>query len=242
MQKKSLKTSTRSARKLSSAGTGDSGTARITRACAIVRYLKKAYPAPKIELYYRTPFQLVVAVMLSAQCTDKAVNKLTQGGLFRTYRTPRDFADANSALFQKEIASVPFFRNKAKAIQGVAKAIATKHRGVVPKTEVELMALPGIGYKTAHVILGELYNMWEGIPTDTHVKRFAKRFDLSREDDLKKISKDLEALVPKEDWKYVNNGLVLYGRYVCSARKHDCEKHPLTKLWPEAAHRWPRAK
>jgi len=90
--------------------------------------------------------------------------------------------------------------------------------------------------------MGELFGMWEGIPTDTHVKRFAHRFDLSNHRDLKKISKDLEALVPKKDWKYVNNGLVLYGRYICPARLHDCAHHPLTKLWPAAAKRWPKAK
>src|SRR3990167_8285149 len=114
--------------------------------------------------------------------------------------------------------------------------------GKVPKTDAELIRLPGAGYKTAHVILGELYDTWEGIATDTHVKRFAKRFDLTSQTDLTKISKDLEQLIPKKDWKYVNNGLVLYGRYVCPARPHDCAEPPLTKLWPPAALRWPKAK
>jgi endonuclease-3 len=112
----------------------------------------------------------------------------------------------------------------------------------VPRTESELVALPGVGYKTAHVILGELFTIWEGIATDTHVKRFAKRFDLVDADDLTEISKELEEMIPKKDWKYVNNGLVLYGRYVCPARPHDCAAHPLTKLWPQAAKRWPKAK
>lgn len=214
---------------------------RVMRAKRIVSYLKRAYPTPKSELAYATPFQFVVAVILSAQCTDKAVNKLT-AILFKKYKTPRDFAKANTALFTKEISSIPFFRNKAKAIIGAAKEIEARHSGVVPRSETELVALPGIGYKTAHVILGELHGVWEGIATDTHVKRFAKRFDLSDQTDLKKISKDLEALIPKKDWKYVNNGLVLYGRYVCPARPHDCAKHPLTKLWPPAALRWPKAK
>ena len=111
----------------------------------------------------------------------------------------------------------------------------------MPRTESELTALPGIGYKTAHVILGELFNIWEGIATDTHVKRFAKKFDLTNNNDLKKISKDLEALIPKRDWKFVNNGLIRYGRYICPARQHDCANHPLTKLWPPAALRWPKA-
>lgn len=215
--------------------------ARKARAKKIVAYLKKAYPAPKTELAYETPFQLVASVMLSAQTTDKMVNRVTET-LWKKYRTPADFAKANPATFTKEISSLSFFRNKAKAIIGAAKLIVKEHGGEVPKTEGELVALPGIGYKTAHVILGELYETWEGIPTDTHVKRFAKRFDLTDQEDLKKISKDLEALVPKKDWKYVNNGLVLYGRYVCPARPHDCAKHPLTELWPQAATRWPKTK
>lgn len=214
---------------------------RVIRAKRIVAYLKKAYPEPKSELTHATPFQFVVAVILSAQCTDKAVNKLT-ATLFKKYKTPKDFAQAKQATFTKEISSIPFFRNKAKAIIGAATMVEEQFGGEVSQTERELVELPGVGYKTAHVVLGELHNVWEGIATDTHVKRFAKRFDLTDNDDLTKISKDLEALIPKKDWKYVNNGLVLYGRYVCPARPHDCANHPLTKVWPPAALRWPKAK
>ncbi|MDP2665386.1 MAG: endonuclease III [bacterium] len=214
---------------------------RVARAKKIVAYLKKTYPKPKSELNHTTPFQFVAAVILSAQCTDKAVNKLT-ATLFKKYKTALDFARAKPATFTKEVSSVPFFNNKVKAIIGAAKEIQMRHGGAVPRTEKELVALPGAGYKTAHVILGDLYNIWEGIATDTHVKRFAKKFDLTNQGDLTKISKDLEALIPKKDWKYVNNGLVLYGRYVCPARPHDCANHPLTKLWPPAANRWPKAK
>ena len=213
---------------------------RKQRAKKIVAYLKKTYPAPKTELKYTTPFQLVTAVMLSAQCTDKTVNRVTEP-LWKKYKTALDFARAKPKDFEKEISSVTFFRNKAKAIIGAAKILQQNFGWKVPRTEAELVALPGIGYKTAHVILGELYDIWEGIPTDTHVKRFAKRFDLVDSEDLKKISKELELLIPKKDWKYVNNGLVLYGRYICPARPHDCENHPLTKLWPPTAHRWPTA-
>jgi len=216
-------------------------TDRAARANKIVAYLKKTYPVPKSELTYKTPYQFVTAVMLSAQCTDKVVNRVT-AELFKKYKQAFDFAQAKPADFAKEISSIPFFNNKAKAIIGAAKVIVEKHNGKVPKTEAELVALPGIGYKTAHVILGELYDVWEGIATDTHVKRFAKRFDLTDNDDLTKISKDLETLVPKKDWKYVNNGLVLYGRYLCPARPHDCSEHPLTKLYPRAANIWPKAK
>lgn len=211
--------------------------ARKKRARAIVRYLKHTYPLPKTELKYRTPIQLVASVMLSAQCTDKHVNNVTKA-LWKKYKTVRDFAEARVPTFEKDISSIPFFRNKAKAIVGMARIIHTHHKGKIPKSEQELVSLPGIGYKTAHVILGELYDIWEGIPTDTHVKRFARRFDLTHHHDLKKISKDLEALIPKKDWKYVNNGLVLYGRYICKARPHDCKAHPLTKLWKEAEHGW----
>lgn len=213
----------------------------LSRVRRIVAYLKKTYPNPKSELHYTTPFQFVVAVMLSAQCTDKAVNKTT-AILFKKYKKPSCFANANPRVFEREISSIPFYRNKAKHIIATAKLISRAHNGRVPQTEAELVALPGIGYKTAHVVMGELFDTYDGIPTDTHVKRFALRFGLTSQTDLKKISKDLEALIPKKDWKYVNNGLVLYGRYVCPARPHDCTLHPLTKIWPPAGTRWPKAK
>lgn len=214
---------------------------RKARAKKIVAYLKKEYPVPKTELSYETPFQLVVAVMLSAQSTDKRVNMVTES-LFAKYRTVDDFADASLAAFTREVSSITFFQNKAKHVILAANYIRDHFDGEVPKTESELVQLPGVAYKTAHVVLGELYGIWEGIPTDTHVRRFALRFDLVDSTDLTKISKELEALVPKADWCYVNNGLVLYGRYVCNALPHACENHPLTKIYPAAANIWPKAK
>lgn len=214
---------------------------RRERARRIIRYLKRVYPEPKSELYYRTPFQFVVAVILSAQCTDKKVNEVTKT-LFKKYKTPKDFARADQAVLTKELSSIPFFRNKAKNIIGAAQKVVADFGGKVPQTARELIVLPGVAYKTAHVVLGELYGVWDGIATDTHVRRFALRFDLTDNTELTKISKDLEELIPKKDWKYVNNGLVLYGRYVCPARPHACDKHPLTKLWPPAAKVWPKAK
>lgn len=214
---------------------------RRRRVRKIVAFLKKKYPKPKSELKYKTPFQFVVAVMLSAQCTDKVVNRVTDS-LFKKYKTPLDFARAKPTDFAKEISSVTFFKNKAKAVIAAAKMIEDHFSGRVPRTADELQKLPGVGYKTAHVIMGELFGAWPGIPTDTHVRRFALRFDLTNRRDLNKISKDLEALVPKKDWKYVNNGLVLYGRYTCPAHKHDCSQHPLTKFWPPALYIWPKAK
>ena len=214
---------------------------RKVRARKIVAYLKKTYPVPETELVFKTPIQLVVAVMLSAQSTDKRVNLVTKT-LYKKYKTVNDFADANLATFTEEISSITFYKNKARHIKATATMIRDEFKGKIPQTESELIQLPGIAYKTAHVILGELHDIWEGIPTDTHVRRFALRFDLTSNTDLTKISKDLEALIPKKDWKYVNNGFVLYGRYVCKALPHNCEDHPLTKLWPEAAGRWPKAK
>lgn len=214
---------------------------RKARAKKLVAYLKKAYPKPKTELKYSTPFQLVVAVVLSAQCTDKLVNTVTST-LFKKYKSPKDFAEADVAILTKEISRVSFFRNKAKNIIAAGKRVSTEYGGKVPKTAEELVTLPGVGYKTAHVVLGELHDIWDGIATDTHVKRFAQKFDLSDQKDPTKISKDLEQLIAKKDWKYVNNGLVLYGRYTCKAHKHECSEHPLTRLWPPAKNRWPKTK
>lgn len=214
---------------------------RRARASSMLAYLKETYPVPKTELHYTTPFQLVGAVMMSAQCTDKKVNALTET-LYKKYARIDDFADADWETLAEEMSGITYYRTKAKHLIEAAKVVRDTFDGEVPKTEKELIQLPGIAYKSAHVIMGELFSMWEGIPTDTHVRRFALRFDLTEKTELTKISKDLEALIPKSDWKYVNNGLVLYGRYVCPARPHDCDEHPLTKIWPPAAHRWPKAK
>jgi endonuclease III len=222
------------------AGKGTKDAVRRERAARIVAALRELYPVPKTELRYRTPFQLVVAVMLSAQCTDKRVNEVTKE-LYRKYRSVDDFADADLAALTTELSTISYYRTKARHVIGAAKVVRERFKGRVPKTEAELRELPGVAYKSAHVIAGELFGAWEGIPTDTHVKRFARKFDLTDQTDLTKISKDLERLIPKEDWGFVNNGLVLYGRYVCKARPHECADHALTRLWPEAANRWPSA-
>lgn len=214
---------------------------RTARAKKVITYLKRTYPKPKSELHSSTPFQFLVAVILSAQCTDKKVNVITET-LFKKYKTVDDFAGADLATFTNEISSITFFRNKAKYIILSAQKIQSDFAGVLPRTERELTTLPGVAYKTAHVVLGEVFNVWDGIATDTHVRRFALRLDLTDNTDLTKISQDLEKLIPKKDWKYVNNGLVLYGRYVCSARPHDCSEHPLTKIYPSAATYWPKGK
>ncbi|MEO6536576.1 MAG: endonuclease III [Candidatus Paceibacterota bacterium] len=214
---------------------------RKARARKIVAYLKKEYSVPKTELKYKTQFQLLAAVMMSAQCTDKKVNQLTET-LYKKYQTVDDFAEADWETLSEETKGITYYRTKSKHMIATAKMIRDEFGGKVPQTEEELVRLPGIAYKSAHVIMGELFSTWEGIPTDTHVRRFALRFDLTEKTVLTKISKDLENLILKADWKYVNNGLVLYGRYVCPARPHDCSEHPLTKIWPPAAFRWPKAK
>ena len=194
----------------------------------MVAFLKKAYPEPKTELNYKTPFQLVVAVMLSAQTTDKQVNKVAET-LFKKYKTPADFANADLKTLTKEISSVSFFRNKAKAVIGAAKVVERDFKGTVPKTSASL----------------PLLHLWQnhfGFVDESGVEWIAKRLDLVDSTDLTKISKELEALVPKKDWKYVNNGLVLYGRYVCKANKHDCGIHGLTAIYPESRSIWPKAK
>jgi endonuclease-3 len=213
---------------------------RKARAKKIVAYLKKTYPNPKTELTYTTDFQFVASVILSAQCTDKKVNKVTDV-LWKKYKTLDDFIHADLETFTNELSSITYFKNKAKYIIASARIVKDTFNGRVPKTEKELITLPGVAYKTAHVVLNELFDIAEGIPTDTHVRRFALRFDLTDKKELSRISKDLEALIPKKDWRYVNNGLVLYGRYVCNALPHDCTEHPLTKIYPPAANVWPKA-
>ncbi len=214
---------------------------RKARARKIVNLLKKIYPKPKSELRYKTQFQFLVAVILSAQATDKKVNEVTKE-IFKKYKSACDFAQLNPEDFEKMISSLSFFRNKAKNIIKTAEIICSEYKNRVPRNLDELQKLPGVAYKTANVVLGELFDKWEGIAVDTHVRRFALKFDLCDSKNPDKIAKCLEELIPKKDWKYLNNGLVLYGRYVCPAREHECKEHALTKLWPEAAGRWPKSK
>lgn len=215
---------------------------RAKRARKLVAKLKKMYPNPKSELYYNTKFQYVVAVAMSAQCTDERVNMVNKE-LFKTYKTVNDFADAKQSELENAISSVTFYKNKSKHIIAAAKIVRDEYGGRVPKDKKLLMRLPGVASKTANVVLGELYDEWPGIAVDTHVRRFALRFDLTDKKTLDQIEPELMALVHKKDWKYVNNGFVLYGRHLCKARPHDdCIDHPLTRIWPEALNRWPKSK
>lgn len=214
---------------------------RTTRARKMNTKLKKLIPHVGTALNWSTPWELVVAVSLSAQCTDIQVNKVTSK-LFKKYRKLDDYVNANPREFEQDIKSTGFYKNKAKNVLGAAKVLKEEFGGVVPQTVKELMRLPGVGKKTANVVMGNGFNIVSGVPVDTHVRRFAIRFDLSDYKDPKRIEEDLQLLLPKKDWFSFASRIITYGRTVCPARKHDCLEHPLTKIFPEANSRWPKAK
>lgn len=203
--------------------------------------LARLYPEARIALLYTTPWELVVAVQLSAQCTDKRVNQITEK-LFKKYRTLDDYVMAKPAEFEKDIFACGFFRNKTRNILAAARMLKEEFNGEVPKTMEELLLLPGVARKTANVVLSNLYQTASGIAVDTHVRRFAIRFDLSDFTDPIRIERDLMEILPKSQWWSFNHRLVHYGRDICPARPHACEEHPLTKLYPPAAARWPKAR
>jgi endonuclease III len=202
--------------------------------------LKKLYPKASIALNYGNDWELLVAVQLSAQCTDARVNKVT-ANLFNKYQTIESYARASQQAMEKAVFSCGFYRNKAKNIRAAAQKIINVYGGNVPKTMDDLLTIPGVARKTANVIISTLYGRNEGIAVDTHVRRFAIRFDLTDYRDPKRIERDLMVLMPKTEWWGFNHRLVHYGRDYCGARKHACESHPLTKTNPGASHVWPRA-
>jgi endonuclease-3 len=211
---------------------------RKIRAAKIVRELKKLFPAAKIALRYGNTWELLVAVMLSAQCTDKKVNEVTEK-LFRKYRTLDEYVRADRAEFERDIRSTGFYRQKAKNILAAARIIKEKFGGKVPRTMEELLTLPGVARKTANIVLGNAYGIVEGIAVDTHVRRLARKFDLVDSDDQEKIEQELMKLLQKKEWFPFTYRMIEYGRTICPARRHDCANHPLTKMYPPAAHRWP---
>lgn len=202
--------------------------------------LRTLYPDPRIALDHSNTWELLVAVVLSAQCTDKRVNLVTEK-LFKKYRTVEDYANATQAAMEKDIYQCGFYRNKAKNIRNAAKMVLAHFGGVVPKTMQELVTIPGVARKTANVVLSNAFAVHEGIAVDTHVRRFAIRFDLSDHKDPVRIERDLMEIMPRSEWWGFNHRLVHYGRDHCPARKHDCTKHPLTKVYPEANTVWPAA-
>jgi endonuclease-3 len=186
----------------------------------ILAELAQLYPDAECELDYESPLQLMVAVMLSAQCTDKRVNLVTPA-LFRRYRTAADFAAAEPAELETLIQSTGFFRNKAKNIRAACQAIVERHGGEVPATLEALTALPGLGRKSANCVLGDAFGV-PGITVDTHVGRLARRMGLSKHGDPVKVEFDLNALIPQAEWTTASHRLILHGRRVCAARKPDC--------------------
>ncbi len=196
---------------------------------SLISRLIKEYPSPKTTLHYRGPVQLLVSTILSAQCTDKRVNKVTEK-LFKKYKFVGDYANAELPELEKDIRQTGFFRNKAKNIKNASKILIEKFDGQVPNTMKEMLLLPGVARKTANVVLTSAYGVIEGIVVDTHVKRLSQRLGLTNNNDPKKIEKDLMDIVPKNKWAQFSFLLISHGRKVCQARKPICNKCMLNDI------------
>src|SRR4051794_18707986 len=206
--------------------------ARKARVDAILPILKATYPDARCSLNYRTPLELLAATILSAQCTDERVNLVTKD-LFRKYHSAADFANVPQATLEKDVQSTGFYRNKAKSLRGMGAALVERHGGRVPRTMDELTALPGVGRKTANVVLGNAFNTNVGITVDTHVTRVANRLGLvDHKSDAVKIEHDLIPLVPREDWALWTHLIIHHGRAICTARNPQCERCPLLPHCP----------
>jgi len=214
---------------------------RRARVRKILAALKRRYPKAHIALRYSNNWELLVAVELSAQCTDTMVNKVTEK-LFKKYRTLDDYVNARPEEFEQDIRSTGFYRNKARNILAAAKMVKEKFGGTLPKTMEAMLSIPGVARKTANVVLGNAHGIVEGIAVDTHVRRFAIKFDLSDYQDPVRIEKDLMAIIPKKEWFDFTYRIINYGRDICPARKHDCRAHTLSKLYPPAAEHFPKAR
>ncbi len=203
------------------------------RARKIIARLKREYPDATCALQHRSALELVVATILSAQCTDARVNMVTPH-LFAKYRSAADYAAADPRVLEKEIQSTGFFRNKTKSIIGMAQALVERHGGEVPQTMEELTALPGVGRKTANVILGTWFRKNEGVVVDTHVHRLSRLLGLTRQDDPVKIEQELMQIVPRDDWTWFSHTLIQHGRAVCIARRPRCADCVLNRLCPSS--------
>jgi endonuclease III len=199
----------------------------------VVVRLKSEYPDAQTELDWSNPLELLVATMLSAQTTDVQVNRVTQG-LFTKYRTAEDYADADADELEEDIRPTGFYRNKARSLRNMASALIEDHGGEVPRTMQELVALPGVGRKTANVVLGNAFGVDEGIVVDTHVRRVSGRLGLTQNRDPEKIERDLMQVVPEQDWTVFSHLLILHGRRTCKARKPDCPNCSLNDICPSA--------
>jgi endonuclease-3 len=195
--------------------------------------LRKEYPDAKSELRWEDPLQLLVATILSAQSTDVRVNEVTQG-LFERYRAAEDYAQADLGEIEEEIRSVGFYRNKTRAIMGMARALVEDHGGEVPRAMEDLVRLPGVGRKTANVVLGNAFGIDEGVVVDTHVRRVSGRLDLTEHHDPEKIERDLLEIVPEGERTLFSHLLIFHGRRVCKARKPDCLNCALNHVCPSA--------
>jgi len=209
----------------------------VTRSSAsateVTARLKAEYPDARTELDWSNPLELLVATILSAQTTDVQVNRVTED-LFVKYRSAEDYADAAPEDLAEDIRPTGFYRNKARSLQGMARALVEEHGGEVPSTMTELVALPGVGRKTANVVLGNAFGANEGIVVDTHVRRVSGRLGLTRNQDPVKIEQDLMGSVPEEDWTIFSHLLILHGRRTCKARKPDCPNCILNDICPSA--------
>ncbi|MGD2294747.1 MAG: endonuclease III [Candidatus Aminicenantes bacterium] len=206
----------------------------------IIDILYTTYPQSRTALRFESPHQILVATILSAQCTDERVNQITPS-LFRKYPTPHDFALADPKVLEKEIKSTGFFRNKTKSIIGASKKIVEDFGGKVPDNMGDLLTLPGVARKTANIVLSSGFKKAEGIAVDTHVKRLSQRLGLSKENVPDKIEQDLMAIVPKKDWIDFNYMLVLHGRQICASRKPRCPECLLRRLCPSASEFYPES-
>jgi endonuclease-3 len=199
----------------------------------IIRLLKRAYPDAKCSLNHSNAFELLIATILSAQCTDARVNIVTQN-LFRKYRKPEDYLKVSTSELQQDIRTTGFFRNKTTSIQGTAKVLTEQYAGVVPQTMDELLELPGVARKTANVVLGNAFGIHAGVVVDTHVTRLSHRLGLSEEKTAEKIEQDLIPIVPKKDWVIFPHLFIAHGRAICKARNPLCAECVLEKLCPSS--------
>jgi endonuclease-3 len=206
--------------------------ARTTRLKKIITGFQKTYPEAHCELIFANPLQLLVATILSAQCTDKRVNIVTPD-LFRKYRSAEDFAEAPRAELERAIKSTGFYRNKAKNIQSCCRKLVEQHGGEVPRTMEELIQLGGVGRKTANVVLGNAFGVVVGVIVDTHAMRLSRRLGLTKEKTPEKIERDLMRLLPRSHWLLFSHWLVWHGRRRCFARKPDCANCEVLKLCPQ---------
>jgi endonuclease III len=205
--------------------------AKAARAKKIIAGLKCTYPDAHCELNFASPLQLLIATILSAQCTDKRVNIVT-AELFQLYRSAADFANADLTELEQAVKTTGFFRNKAKNIQACCRALVEKHGGEVPRTMEELFALDGVGRKTANVVLGNAFGIHVGVVVDTHVTRLANRLGLTKQTDAVKIEQELMALLPRAQWTLFSHWLIWHGRRRCGARKPDCAGCEIANLCP----------